>query len=137
MLDRRDLLHAPAVALLVAGGAEAQPAKAKAAGKGGGMLRHQVYFWLKQPGSQPDREQLIAGLRTLAKVPQVRALHIGVPAPTEARDVVDGSFDVSEHLLFHSVADQKIYQDHPVHKAFVESCGHLWERVVVYDSLEI
>lgn len=137
MLDRRDLLHAPAAALLVAAGVKAQPAIEQTTGKGRGMLRHQVYFWLKRPGSQPDREKLIAGLRTLAKVPQVRALHIGVPAPTEARDVVDSSFDVSEHMLFQSVADQKIYQDHPIHKAFVESCGHLWARVVVYDSLEV
>jgi hypothetical protein len=99
------------------------------------MILHQVYFWLKNPGSHEDRESLIAGLCTLAEVPVVRALHIGTPADTEARDVVDGSFDVSELMLFDSVADQKAYQDHPLHRDFVERCEGHWSRVIVYDSI--
>ena len=101
------------------------------------MLRHQVYFWLENPGPGPDREKLIAGLRTLEQVPHVRALYIGVPANTEARDVVDNSFDVSEHMVFASVADQKAYQDHPIHTAFAQICGELCQRVVVHDSMVV
>jgi Stress responsive A/B Barrel Domain len=101
------------------------------------MLRHQVFFWLNRPGNPDDRAALVAGLRTLDAVPQVRALHIGTPAPTEAREVVDASFDVSELMEFASAADQKAYQDHPLHLAFVAECGHLWARVVVYDTLEV
>jgi hypothetical protein len=102
-----------------------------------GLIRHQVFFWLKSPGSVGDREALIKGLQTLAAIPVMRELHIGIPADTEARDVVDGSFSVSELMVFDTVADQKAYQDHPLHLAFVEGCSHLWERVIVYDSVEI
>ncbi len=98
------------------------------------MLTHQAYFWLKNAGAEPDRSALIAGLRTLADVPQVRTLHIGCPASTEQRDVVDGSFDVSELMTFDSITDQELYQVHPLHQAFIARCAHLWDRVVVYDS---
>lgn len=100
-------------------------------------LVHHVFFWLKQPGSQADREQLIAGLRTLRSIPVIRKLEIGVPAGTENRDVVDASYDVSELMFFDSVEDQKIYQDHPTHQNFVKSCGHLWAKVVVYDMVTV
>lgn len=100
-------------------------------------LVHHVFFWLKRPGSQADREQLIAGLRTLRDIPVIRKLEIGVPASTESRDVVDASFDVSELMFFDSVKDQKTYQDHPIHQQFVKSCEHLWAKVVVYDMATV
>lgn len=96
-------------------------------------LVHHVFFWLKQHGSQADRDQLIAGLKTLRGIPVVRTLQIGLPASTEQRDVVDSSYDVSELIYFDNAADQKIYQDHPIHLAFVKACEHLWRKVVVYD----
>jgi len=98
---------------------------------------HHVFFWLERPGSADDRDALIAGLRTLAGIDVIRSLEIGVPASTEQRDVVDSSFDVSELMLFDSVADQKTYQDHPIHKEFVATCGHLWRKVVVYDMMTV
>ncbi len=101
------------------------------------MLRHQAYFWLKQSGSQEDRELLIAGLRTLGQIEQVRELHIGVPAATEQRDVVDNSFDVLETMVFDGLDDQATYQTHPIHQKFIADCGHLWLRVVVYDAEDV
>jgi len=38
-------------------------------------------------------------------------------------------------LFFDDLAGQKTYQDHPVHRKFVEDCSHLWEKVVVYDAI--
>lgn len=96
---------------------------------------HHVFFWLKRPGNEADRAELIKGLQTLTAVPQVKKLLIGTPASTEKRDVVDNSFDVSELMYFDNAADQDAYQVHPTHKAFVDKCSHLWERVVVYDML--
>lgn len=96
---------------------------------------HHVFFWLKRPGNEDDRAELIKGLQTLTAVPQVKKLLIGTPASTEKRDVVDNSFDVSELMYFDNAADQDAYQVHPTHKAFVDKCSHLWERVVVYDML--
>lgn len=96
---------------------------------------HQVFFWLKRPGDPNDRSKLIEGLNSLRAIPEILTLHIGVPAGTEQRTVVDASFDVSEIMFFNDVAGQKIYQDHPVHKQFVDAYGHLWDHVLVYDSL--
>jgi hypothetical protein len=94
---------------------------------------HHVFFWLKNPNSKEDLAKLLAGLRTLAGVDTVRGIHIGVPADTEQRGVVDGSYSASEILFFDDVAGQDAYQVHPIHKQFVADCGHLWQRVVVYD----
>jgi Stress responsive A/B Barrel Domain len=98
-------------------------------------LMHTAYFWLNNPDSAADREALIAGLRTLARVPTVISLHIGTPASTEQREVVDNSFDVSELMWFDDVAGQAAYQVHPIHLEFVKNCSHLWAKVLVRDSL--
>ena len=100
-------------------------------------LRHMALFWLNNPDSAKDRAMLAEGLETLRGIEQVRTLDIGMPAPTEARDVVDHSWNVSESMTFDSVADQTIYQTHPLHLAFIARCGHLWARVLVYDIVDI
>ncbi|WP_454831327.1 Dabb family protein [Pseudoxanthomonas wuyuanensis] len=94
---------------------------------------HHVFFWLKNPDSKEDLAKLLAGLRTLAGIDTVRGIHIGVPADTEQRGVVDGSYSASEILFFDDVAGQNAYQVHPIHKQFIADCEHLWQRVVVYD----
>jgi hypothetical protein len=101
------------------------------------MLTHHVFFWLKNPSSTADRDRLIEGLKTLKKIESIRQIHIGVPADTEKRDVVDNSYSVSELMFFDDIAGQKIYQDHPIHKKFVEDCSMLWEKVIVYDTLNV
>lgn len=100
-------------------------------------LMHKVFFWLKNPESTEDRDKLIAGLKTLAAIETVRGIHIGVPASTEKREVVDNSYQVSELLMFDDVAGQDAYQVHPIHKKFVDDCSHLWSKVVVYDSTSV
>ncbi|MBT1703232.1 Dabb family protein, partial [Chryseosolibacter indicus] len=76
-------------------------------------------------------------LKTLRKIETIKKLHIGVPASTEKRDVVDNSYHVSELMFFDDVAGQNVYQEHPIHKKFVADCSHLWEKVVVYDSIDV
>ncbi len=98
---------------------------------------HHVFFWLKHPDSKEDLAKLLAGLRTLAGVDTVRGIHIGVPADTEQRGVVDGSYSASELLFFDDVAGQDAYQVHPIHKQFIADCEHLWQRVVVYDAMAV
>lgn len=129
-ISRRDVVVGAALggAAMVSGGAAAAgPAKEA------GRVLHHVFFWLKKPGSAEDRDALMAGLRGLTPIPVVRSLALGVPAATGQRGVVDGSFDVSALMAFDSVADEKIYQDHPVHLDFVAKCQHLWDKVIVYD----
>ena len=100
-------------------------------------LAHQVYFWLKNPDSKEDQAKLIEGIKTLAAIPQIKGLHIGVPASTEKRDVVDNSYSASELLFFDNAADEHAYQIHPIHQAFVDNYSHLWSKVVVYDSVSV
>ncbi len=98
------------------------------------MLTHHVFFWLKNPSSKEDQAKLIEGVKTLSKIETVRQLHVGVPADTEKRPVVDNSYAVSELIFFDDTHGQGTYQDHPIHKKFVEDYSHLWEKVIVYDS---
>jgi hypothetical protein len=100
-------------------------------------LAHHVFFWLKKPNSKEDLRALIEGLKTLEKIPSVRGLHIGVPASTEQRDVVDASYSASELIFFDDVAGQDMYQVHPLHQKFVENCSKLWQKVVVYDAMDV
>ncbi|HOY06753.1 MAG TPA: Dabb family protein [Saprospiraceae bacterium] len=97
------------------------------------MFIHHVYFWLK---SGADRSELIAGLQKLTSIKSIGQWHIGTPAATN-RPVIDSSYSVSWMLQFDSPEDEAFYQDHPDHHRFVAECGHLWERVVVYDSVSV
>ena len=92
-----------------------------------------MFFWLNNPDSESDKQQLIEGLNTLGSIDEVKFLLVGTPASTIKREVVDNSFDVSELMIFDSIEAQDAYQVHPIHTEFVQSYSHLWERVVVYD----
>lgn len=98
---------------------------------------HHVFFWLKNPSSVEDRDRLVEGLKTLAGIPIIRELHVGILANTEKRDVVDASWQVSELMFFDDVTGQASYQTHPLHLAFVKDYSHLWEKVIVYDAMNI
>ncbi|MDN3550072.1 Dabb family protein [Mucilaginibacter aquaedulcis] len=97
---------------------------------------HHVFFWLKNPGSTEDRDKLVAGVKTLAKIETVKKLRVGVVASTEKRDVVDNSWAVSELMFFSDLAGQATYQTHPIHLEFIKNCSHLWEKVIVYDAVD-
>jgi hypothetical protein len=100
------------------------------------MFIHHVYFWLKNPETEADKAQLVDGLKKLSAVETIDSFHIGQPADTN-REVIDRSYAVSWLLLFKNKADQDVYQVHPLHLKFIEECSHLWQKVVVYDSVDI
>ena len=100
-----------------------------------GQIIHHVFFWLNNPDSESDKQQLMEGLNTVSSIDEVKVLLVGTPASTIEREVVDNSFDVSELMIFESVEAQDAYQVHPIHTEFVENYSHLWERVVVYDMV--
>jgi len=97
-------------------------------------MLHHVFFWLKNSDSDEDKHNLIEGLQGLKQTDTPTSIHIGVPAATPARDVIDQSYDVSLLVTFANLNDHDRYQDHPAHLKFVEQCSHLWERVKVYDT---
>ena len=97
---------------------------------------HHVYFWLKNAGSTEDFNKLVAGLKKLSAVTTIKQFHIGKPAATN-REVIDSTYAVSWLLLFDTKADQDSYQTDPDHLKFVEECSNLWEKVIVYDSVDV
>jgi len=96
---------------------------------------HHVYFWLHNPDSKEDLQQLLDGLRKLTAVSTIRQFHIGVPANT-SRGVIERSYAVSWLAIFDNAADQDSYQVDPIHLKFVEENAHVWQKVIVYDSIE-
>ena len=96
---------------------------------------HSVYFWLQEGGTQDDAERLSAGCREhLTNIPGVQRIEIGFPAGTQ-RAVVDNSYGVALLIEFADAAAHDLYQDHPDHHRFVETCKSLWSRVQIYDAL--
>ena len=95
---------------------------------------HHVYFWLSDPGNKEDHAALVAGLQALSKTPSIKQFHIGVPAATN-REVIETSYDLSWLVVFDTAAEQDAYQVDPIHLHFVDTCKHLWKKVVVYDSI--
>lgn len=100
------------------------------------MFVHHVFFWLKNPDSTKERKKLLEGLRTLKNVETIQKAHIGAPADTD-RPVIENSYDFSFLLFFNNLEDQTIYQEHPIHLKFIDEHAHLWEKVVVYDSVDV
>ena len=100
-------------------------------------LMHHVFFWLKEPDNKAHRKQFEHAMEDLLKVETINVSHVGIPAATEERGVVDNSYTYSYMVLFDSLADQNIYQKHPLHLKFIEENQHLWNKVVVYDSVDV
>lgn len=112
------------------------PLVAATGSKKKGDFVHHVYFWLKNPDSAEDKAKLVEGLNTLKGIKTIRLARIGVPASTN-RDVIENGYAISWLLFFKNLEDQEVYQKHPVHLKFVDNYAHLWEKVIVYDSVDI
>jgi len=96
---------------------------------------HHVFFWLKD-NNDNNRQQLIEGLQKLSAVKTIKQFHIGVPAETN-RDVIENTYSVSWMIFFENTADQDSYQVDPIHLNFVKECSNLWNRVTVFDSVNV
>ena len=98
---------------------------------------HHVFFWLNNPDSVEDCNNLVEGVKTLSKIETIREIHVGVLASTEKREVVATTWHVSEFMFFDDLAGQATYQTHPVHLDFIKNYGHIWNKVIVYDAKEV
>lgn len=136
MKDRRAFLKKLSIGAILASMAtlplKASPKQEKLKG----MLVHHVYFWLKEPNNLKAREQFEKAIDELLKIETIVLAHLGVPASTELREVVDHSYTYSYLVFFKSKEDQDSYQVDPLHQKFVDENKHLWEKVIVYDSVD-
>lgn len=98
------------------------------------MLVHHVLFWLKSDTTEDQKQAFRKSLETLENVETVKSFHVGVPS-TIQRAVVDSSYTFSLVLSFDDLAGHDVYQVHSLHKAFLEECRGLFEKVVIYDSI--
>lgn len=96
---------------------------------------HHVYFYLKNPNNLADRDKLVEGLEKLSKVSTIQRHYIGFPASTD-RPVIEKGYAVSWMCMFKNLEEEEQYQQDPIHLKFIEEYGHLWGKVVVYDSVQ-
>ena len=137
MKNRRSFIKKSSAALALAG--LSTVAKNTEAGevKLTNALMHHVFFWLKEPNNQEHRKQFEKAMDALLKVETIKLSHVGIPAATEERGVVDNTYTYSYMVMFNTLEDQFVYQKHPIHLKFIEENSHLWNKVVVYDSVDI
>ncbi len=137
MKNRRSFLKKTSAALALAG--VSAVAKKSNAGevKISNALMHHVFFWLNEPQNEAHRKQFEKALEALLKVETITVSHVGIPAATEERGVVDNTYTYSYMVMFDTLEDQLIYQKHPIHLKFIEENSNLWNKVVVYDSVDI
>jgi hypothetical protein len=97
------------------------------------MLSHIVVFWLKEDLSDVERSAFRQGLESLKAIESIRGVHIGAPAETGDRPVIDKSYSFALNVLFDSISDLDAYQVHPLHQGFLKQFGTFWSRVLIYD----
>ena len=98
------------------------------------MLVHTVFFWLNEGLSDEDRSAFMKDLETLGDIPEVEAFHSGTPAATPDRPVIDASYDASICVILKDMVAHDAYQEHPIHKKFIEDNAPRWTKVQVYDA---
>jgi hypothetical protein len=101
-----------------------------------GSFLHVVFFWLVDDAEE-TREKFLKELRKfIDNVDLMKSKHIGTPADTN-REVIDSSWSYSLILSFDSKKEQDLYQEHQLHKEFIENASALWRKVQVYDSIRL
>jgi len=99
-----------------------------------GNFVHAVFFWLVNEDDKTKKAFLTELRKFIDNVDMIRSQHIGTPADTD-REVIDNSWTFSLILSFDSKKEQDEYQEHQLHKDFIENASSLWDKVLVYDSI--
>src|SRR4051812_29444339 len=101
-----------------------------------GMVVHVVVCWLKTPGDEAQRQQLIDVTRTFKAIPGVVGVAAGRTLPS-TRPVVDATFDVGIVILFRDRQAMTDYLENPIHKkALADTLKPLVGKQIVYDIVE-
>ena len=97
------------------------------------MLVHAVYFWLRPDVKPEEARRFEEKSNALLKIPSIVHGWVGKPAAT-ARPVIDSSYSYALVVTFEDMVGHDIYQDHPIHDDFRDTCSMLWTQVKIYDS---
>lgn len=98
------------------------------------MLVHTVIFWLREELVPEERAKFLEGLESLRGIAAVETLHLGTPAQTGERPVIDRSYDYCLTVLLPDLAAHDAYQVDPLHKAFLANFASYWDRVRIIDA---
>jgi hypothetical protein len=99
----------------------------------GQRIHHIVLCWLKEPGNETQRRQLIAASKTFESIPGVVSVTAGTAMPA-ARPIEDGTFDVGIVVTVPDKGALTAYQAHPIHQqAVTNTLIPLVRRIQVYD----
>ena len=99
-------------------------------------IQHIVVVWLKEPGNEQHRLQLLKASQRLTEIPGILSVQGGKVIGSE-RSVVDSSFDI---VLVMRIRNREVlnnYVQHPLHQQLLnEVFKPLIERYRVYDVEE-
>lgn len=98
------------------------------------MLVHTVVFWLKKDLSKDERNFFFSEVKALGDITSVKDFHLGAPAATPKRSVVEDSYDFAITVVLKDMDAHDEYQGDPIHLEFIDKCKDMWERVVIYDA---
>ncbi len=98
------------------------------------MLVHSVYFFLKETVSDSEIIEFGKSVEALADIETVHGFYLGTPAATPDRPIIEKGYAFAMTILFQTMEDHNIYQEHPLHQAFIRNNKRLWEKVVIYDA---
>ncbi len=98
------------------------------------MLVHTVYFWLKPELTDAQRADFRKGVESLGTIKATTAVHVGTPAATQNRPIIDKSFSIALTVVCKDVAAHDAYQVDPIHEVFVNRFKTYWSRVQIYDA---
>ncbi|MEJ7714009.1 MAG: Dabb family protein [Pyrinomonadaceae bacterium] len=98
------------------------------------MFVHVVYFWLRDDLKNQEKKQFVDGVNSLTSIETITQSHVGVPADTD-REIIDSSYSYALVLMFADRQAHDLYQTHPTHDKFRDSCASLWRKVLIYDSV--
>jgi uncharacterized membrane protein len=102
--------------------------------KAGPNFVHTVIFYLKKDAPAGEIDAVITDAhKMLAKIPSVRELKCGRPAEKTTPGFGVKDYQVGLLVLFDNDAGLKAYDEHPLHKEYVQKHLPHIEKVVVYD----
>lgn len=96
---------------------------------------HYVLFWLREDLTEQEEQSFTAFFEELKRIPGIKSLSYGKPAATNPRPVVDNSFSYNLIVIFDSLKDVGVYENHPIHLEAIKNFSSFWTKVVVHDSL--
>lgn len=95
---------------------------------------HYVLFWLREDITEDEEEKFTVFFEELKRIPGIKSLSYGKPAATNPRPVVDNSFSYNLIVIFDSLKDVGVYENHPIHLEAIKNFSSYWTKVVVHDS---